>query len=436
MAAPTINELEKQVSQLAKAGYRHWRTPAIDLGILSRAELIASALAALTDDESDPEVDSVWEAVDAGVTAAIDRLPNPFSKAAAEHFGLTVPEGQRWTLGARRKKAAKCLDRGLSWYRGRKSSAYGGVTPETYVLRLVTQALSGEADPVGWLKARASGGEESSEENRLHITSPRSGQLATAMLQATHDELLQWEFRPAPQRTGEALDRYQRTHSMRIALDGPTFLHPDHYFDFYLTLDPTRDDGGEARFVEYVRRHIAVTCAVRNPHVRIVVRAPLPNPGPGDYWGRLLWFLGPRTPSEHDAFFAACLARLDELWGPKADRGPDLLCGTDTTYPATVITQGASLLPFADSWALNQEHSPPVPHINDLVRAESEGLSAAELRRREHTDTPHRVGSLFASFDQIFDAEYVGQAEACTRLKGYLAQLRHAVRQWAAGEEY
>lgn len=403
---------------------------------LSRAELIAVALADLTDGADDPDTDSVWRAVDAGVTNAIDRLPSPFSKVAAEHFGLMVPEGRRWTLGARRKKAAKCLDRGVSWYRGRKSPAYGGVTPETYVLRLVTQSLTGETDPVGWLASRTAASEGPSTPAGLSIGSPRSGQLGKAMLMATYDELLQWDFRPTAHRADESLDRYQRTHSLRIDLDGPTFLYPDRYFDYYLTDDPTGDDGGEARIAEFIRRHIAVTCGVRNPHVRIVVRAPRPNPDHGGHWGRLLWFLGRRTPSEHDSFFSDCLAKLNELWGEKADRGPDLLCGSDSKYPATVITRGASLLPFADTWALNQEHTPPVPHINDLGRAESEGLSEAEFWRRHRTDTPHRVDNLFASFDQTFDAEYVGQAEACTRLTAYLAQLRLAIRQWASGEEY
>lgn len=409
MNAPTANQLEEQVVQLANQGRGSWRKPRTNLDVLRRAPLIGEKLAATA--ASDSDADSIWKAVEDGIVAAIETLPDPFRSAAKAQFGLSAPKGAMWALPERRKKAAKCLNYSLSWYR-KKQAELGGVDGERYIARLVTFALLGEADPVGWLRSRTPPGDG------LTVAAPQAGQLSTAMLTATYDELQRWDFRPAHRRANQSREEYQRIHGLRVCLDGPTFLHPDFYFDAYLSGQWEYDDGGDARINEFVRRHLRASCSERNPHVRIVLRnAP---PDESAYVKRILRLIG--SPADTEDFFGSCLDRVNEIWGTDADRGPDLICGSTTDYDAGVITSDASLLPFADSWVLGARIQDPAMPATTLLP-----------QSQDHAPKqPPSLAQLRADFDATFDSEYVGQMEARAQLIGYLEQLRRALGKGAA----
>jgi hypoxanthine phosphoribosyltransferase len=90
--------------------------------------------------------DTMLNALEDAVLAAIDALPSAQRGAALAYFGIT-PNSRGKAKGERERLAAGYLRRGERWFRT-PSPKYGGDAPRDHLVRLVAEQLIEGADPM------------------------------------------------------------------------------------------------------------------------------------------------------------------------------------------------------------------------------------------------------------------------------------------------
>ena len=395
-----LDALRGEIRKLAKLGHGEWRTPDIDRDLLARTPLVAARLEEMSE-QARSHPDAIWDALDEALEVAMTMLPADEEQAALCHFGFNgrMLDLQKSDLTWRKEEAAAKLDGGrkIRWYTG--DSDYSlGMRPDDYIIELVMAAIAGFDDPLAWVRARAPKAQHE-RSNYLIDAKHYQGTLTQAMIYATSLERSDWSFSPRPQHENEPLADYQRRFHLRVWLDGPEFLHPDRYFVPRSDLAEEFRNQGNEGISDFVRRHVAVTCRERNPHVRLVLRC---EP---DFYLSVAKFI---SKDDHDRFFDDCLKRLDDLFGvggPRDGRflrGPDILVRPERKARAGFISRDMALHKLFD-----QEWWPAINSAND-------------------PDNWH--GEYIQDFDEVFDAEYQGQEAAYLELRAVIEEGREQIR--------
>jgi hypothetical protein len=395
-----LDALRGEILKLARLGHGSWRTPDIDRDLLARTPLVAARLEDMTE-QARSHPDAIWEALDEALPDAISMLPADEEQAALCHFGYNgrMHNVQKSDLTWRKEEAAAKLDGGnaIRWYTSPRGYSLG-MRPENYIIELVMAAIAGIDDPLVWVRARAPKAQQE-RSNYLIDAKHYQGTLTQAMIYATSRERSDWSFSPRSQYENEPLADYQRRFHLRACLDGPEFLHPDRYFVPRTDLAEEFLNQGNEGISDFVRRHVAVTCRERNPHVRLALRC---EP---DFYFSIWKFI---DPEDHDRFFDDCLKRLDDLFGAGSTpdgpflRGPDILVRPKRKARAGFISRDVPLHKLFD-----QEWWPAINSAND-----PDNWHAEYIR----------------DFDQIFDAEYQGQEAAYLELRAVIEDGREQIR--------
>lgn len=384
-----------QVKRLADLGCGGWRVPTIDTQLLASTPFVAAELRALGA-QARKHPDAIWEVLGDAIQTAISMLPADESRAAFLHFGFD-DEDAATSLTERKREAATCLNggRSLRWYTGPQRYSLG-LKPEDYVIELVAAALVGVPDPISWVRSNTPTAKDEHEARVVVAATHYDGVLSQALIYASDRERANWSFSPAPPSPDESLARYQARHHLRVRLQGPSFLFPREIFapcpHGFL------DDAIERSIGDFTARHIAVTCGQRNPQVRIALTCP----------ENYFWTIARFIPDEKlDEYFDYAARRIDELFGRDASRGSDVVMRAAGKYNAGFVTSDLSLKCIAGEWVTTM-------HVaNDSANWHREYLG---------------------QFDEAFDAEYEGQAAACSALHKYLAMGREELRPKDYGE--
>lgn len=149
-----VEQIEPKVAALAATGRRAWDPIKIDMDLLTSVPLVQDRLARL-DAEARAHPDAEIEAIASVLEEGIKSLPNPYRKAALDHFGFTDerPSDSLLRQGARENLAAKAWGFGGGWYR-RPRDEYFGMKTSEYVIALVASAFCGIADPIAYIAWR------------------------------------------------------------------------------------------------------------------------------------------------------------------------------------------------------------------------------------------------------------------------------------------
>ena len=140
--------VEREVAAFADAGRQQWREGNLLLAPLLRLESVQAGLSRVDAADADAQRD----AVEAAIEAAIERLPEPKRRTAKAHFGFPGPDpAEDPSISARRKLAAELFGappRVPRWYQTPNPGKCFGLTPERYIVTLVTASLMGAQEPI------------------------------------------------------------------------------------------------------------------------------------------------------------------------------------------------------------------------------------------------------------------------------------------------
>jgi hypothetical protein len=150
-----FERIEPVIAAFAAAGRREWSHRKVESKLLADLPVVQQELGAL-DATARASPDAETNAIEAAIEAAIRTLRDPFRTAALDQFAYTDDKHIPRTKGERETLAAKSFSKGDRWYR-KASRHYHGLSPQDYVIALVTFALCGAPDPIASVARRESG---------------------------------------------------------------------------------------------------------------------------------------------------------------------------------------------------------------------------------------------------------------------------------------